>query len=68
MWECDWECAGGSLRRYGEGNDDALLFALTTGRRFHLVNKRLRSKGFRRVVMLTLESEAPPLAFEGAKY
>lgn len=44
------------------------LSALTMCRLFHLVNKCLRSKGFLIVVMLTLESEATPLAFEGAKY
>lgn len=35
---------------------------------FHLGNKCLGSKGFLIVVMLTLEREATPLAFEGAKY
>ena len=44
------------------------LSALTMCWLFHLVNKCLRSKGFPIVVMLTLESEATPLAFEGAKY
>lgn len=65
---CNWKLTGVVGEIYCWEADSLSLSALTTRRLFHLVNKCLRSKGFLIVVMLTLESGATPLAFEGAKY
>lgn len=65
---CNLKLTGGSSGDIVLRGLTLSLSAITMCGLFHLVNKCLRSKGFPIVVMLTLESEATPLAFEGAKY